>query len=251
MINIIIVGANGKMGKKVRESLSSFPQIKAVCGVDLKEDLLEKDFPVYSDFSHVDKNADVLIDFSSPTNFDKINAYALKTGVKCVLCTTGYDSEQIDKVKALSEKTAVFRSANMSLGVNVLLELVKTAAKSLYGFDVEIIEKHHNEKKDAPSGTALMIADKVKEVSPEKYYVYGREGVAGARDKKEIGIHAVRGGNIVGEHQIIFAGDSETVTLTHEATDRKIFAVGALKAAEYIATKKVGLFDMSDMINGK
>ena len=139
----------------------------------------------------------------------------------------------------------------MSLGVNVLLELVKNAVKSLTGFDIEIIEKHHNEKKDAPSGTALMIADKIKEVSPEKYCVFGRNGIVGARDKNEIGVHAVRGGSIVGEHQVFFAGEQETITLTHEATDRKIFAVGALKAAEYIYEKEVGLYDMSDLINGK
>lgn len=251
MIKVIIVGANGKMGKKVRESLPSFPKIKAVCGIDLKEDFSDKDFPVYSDFAKVKESADVLIDFSSSKNAKAVCDYALKTGIKCVLCATGYGKEENDAVALLSQKTAVFRSANMSLGVNVLLELVKNAAKSLAGFDIEIIEKHHNEKKDAPSGTALMIADKIKESAPEKYCIFGRDGIVGARDKNEIGIHAVRGGNIVGEHQIIFAGDSETLTVTHEATDRKIFAAGAIKAAEYIYGKEVGLFDMSDLINGK
>ena len=139
----------------------------------------------------------------------------------------------------------------MSLGVNALIELVKKAAKSLVGFDVEIIEKHHNQKVDAPSGTALMLADAVKEELPEKYYTYGREGQVGKRDKTEIGIHAVRGGTIVGDHDVIFAGNYETVTLSHQATDRSVFASGAVKAAEYIANKKSGLYNMNDVINGK
>ena len=251
MIKVIIVGANGKMGKKVRESLPAFPELKAVCGIDLKEDFSDKDFPVYSDLNKVNENADVLIDFSSAKNAKAVCDYAEKTGIKCVLCATGYGKEENDAVALLSRKTAVFRSANMSLGVNVLIELVKNAAKALTGFDIEIIEKHHNEKKDAPSGTALMIADKIKETAPEKYCVFGRNGNVGARNKDEIGIHAVRGGSIVGEHQVIFAGEQETLTLTHEATDRKIFAAGAIKAAEYIYGKKIGLFDMSDLINGR
>ncbi len=251
MIKLLIVGANGKMGKKVRETLPSFPLVKAVCGVDLKEDLSCPDFPVYSDFSMVKESPDVLIDFSSVKNLDKIVAYSAENKVKCVLCATGYEKADKDKVLSLSKETAVFRSANMSLGVNVLLELVKNAVKSLDGFDIEIIEKHHNEKKDAPSGTAVMIADAIKTLRDGAHEVYGREGLVGARDKNEIGIHAVRGGTIVGEHEVIFAGNNEIVTLKHEALDRKIFAVGALKAAEYIAKKETGLYDMSDMINGR
>jgi 4-hydroxy-tetrahydrodipicolinate reductase len=139
----------------------------------------------------------------------------------------------------------------MSLGVNVLIDLVKKAAAALYGFDVEIIEKHHNNKVDAPSGTALMLADAVKDVDNDKHYIYGREGICGKRDKKEIGIHAVRGGNIVGEHDVIFAGNFETVTLSHQATDRSVFAEGAVKAVIYIADKKSGLYNMNDVINGK
>jgi 4-hydroxy-tetrahydrodipicolinate reductase len=136
----------------------------------------------------------------------------------------------------------------MSLGVNVLTELVKKASKALFDFDIEIIEKHHNQKVDAPSGTALMLADAVKDTLPEKFYVYGREGIVGKRDKNEVGIHAIRGGNIVGEHQVIFAGENETITLTHQATDRGVFAVGALKAAIYIADKKSGVYDMFDLL---
>ena len=150
-----------------------------------------------------------------------------------------------------SEKIAIFRSGNMSLGVNALIELVKKACASLEGFDIEIIEKHHNQKVDAPSGTALMLADGVKEVCPEKFYTYGREGIVGKRDKNEIGIHAVRGGGIVGEHEVIFASGFETVTLTHQATDRSVFADGAIKACEYIANKKSGLYNMSDVLSGK
>ena len=168
-----------------------------------------------------------------------------------MLCATGYTEEHVQKVKVASEKVALFRSGNMSLGVNALLDLVKKAAAALGGFDVEIIEKHHNQKVDAPSGTALMLADAVKEVQTDKFYTYGREGMCGKRDKNEIGIHAVRGGGIVGEHDVIFASGFETVTLSHQATDRSVFADGAIKAAEYIVNKKSGLYNMSDVINGK
>lgn len=251
MINILISGANGKMGKKVLEASLLSQNVKAVCGVDLIENLSNSDFPIYSSFGSVKEKVDVVIDFSSPKTLDSIIDFATKTGANVVLCSTGFTAEQIEQINALSNKVAVFRSANMSLGVNVLIDLVKKAAKALYGFDVEIIEKHHNQKVDAPSGTALMLADAVKEVQPEKYYTYGREGIVGKRDVNEIGIHAVRGGTIVGEHDVLFASNAETVTLSHQATDRAVFASGAIKAAEFIADKKQGLYNMSDVINDK
>ena len=251
MINVLISGALGRMGKKVYEASIANEFVNAVCGVDIKEDFSTQSFPVYSNFNGVKEKVDVIIDFSSPLNLDNVLTFAITNGIPAVLCATGYSEEQVDKVKKASEKIAVFRSGNMSLGVNVLIDIVKKAAASLYGFDVEIIEKHHNQKVDSPSGTALMLADAVKEVQPEKYYTFGREGMVGKRDSAEIGIHAVRGGNIVGEHDVIFAGNFETVTLSHQATDRSVFAEGAIKAAIYLHDKKSGLFNMNDVINGK
>jgi 4-hydroxy-tetrahydrodipicolinate reductase len=249
MINVLISGALGRMGKKVFEAATLNENVKAVCGVDLKEDFSLSNFPVYASFDDVKEKVDVLIDFSAPANLDKILKFVLKNNIPAVLCATGYTEEHVQKVKSASEKIAVFRSGNMSLGVNVLIDLVKKAAAALGGFDIEIIEKHHNQKVDAPSGTALMLADAVKDVCPEKYYTYGREGIVGKRDKNEIGIHAVRGGNIVGDHDVIFAGQNETVTLSHQAFDRSVFAVGAVKAAKYIATKTNGLFDMQKLVS--
>ncbi len=249
MINVLISGANGRMGKKVFEAATLSDKVKAVCGVDLIENFSDNSFPIYSSFDQVKEKIDVVIDFSSPKNLDNLSSFAQKTGSALVLCATGYTEEQIEQIKALSSNVAVFRSANMSLGVNVLIDLVQKAAKALYGFDVEIIEKHHNQKVDAPSGTALMLADAVKDVCPEKFYTYGREGIVGKRDQNEIGIHAVRGGTIVGEHDVLFASNAETVTLSHQATDRAVFASGAIKAAEFIASKKQGLFNMTDVIN--
>lgn len=251
MINLLISGANGRMGKKVFEASLNSQTIKAVCGVDIKSDCSNKDFPVYDSFSKVKEKIDIVIDFSAPATLDSILEYCLANKVPAVLCATGYTAEQVQKVKEYSNKIALFRSGNMSLGVNVLIDLVKKATVGLEGFDIEIIEKHHNQKVDAPSGTALMLADAVKEVDSEKFYTYGREGIVGKRDKNEIGIHAVRGGGIVGEHQVIFASGFETITLTHQATDRSVFADGAIKAAEYLVTKKTGLYNMSDVINQK
>lgn len=251
MINILISGANGKMGKKVKEAAFSFDNVKVVCGVDLIENFDNKDFPIYSNFNNVKEKIDVIIDFSAPSNLDNILNYISGKDIKAVLCATGYTDEMVAKIKNASKKNAIFRSSNMSLGVNVLIDVVKSACKNLYGFDIEIIEKHHNQKKDAPSGTALMLADAIKQENKEKFYTYGREGIVGARDKNEIGIHAIRGGNIVGEHQVIFAGNDETLTFTHQATDRGVFANGAIKASMYISNKNNGLFDMSDMISGK
>lgn len=250
MVKIIISGALGKMGKKVAEATENYENVQIVCGID-KNDCDELAFPVYGGFDRVNSDADVIIDFSSPSNLDAILSFAKNKKCGAVLCTTGYSEEDISKIKSAAKDIPLFRSANMSLGVNVIIDLVKKAAAALSGFDAEIVEMHHNEKVDAPSGTALMLADGIKEVFPEKYYVYGRSGKTGKRDKNEIGIHALRGGNVVGEHQVIFAGKNETVSVSHSAADRSVFAEGAIKAAVYISAKKNGLFDMSDMINGR
>lgn len=248
MINILINGALGRMGRKIFDLCANTQGVTAVCGVDIKEDLSNPNYPVYDCINKVTEKVDVVIDFSSPSGLDKTLNFITKNNIPAVLSTTGYSPEQVEKIKQASKQVAIFRSANMSLGVNVLTELVKKASKALFDFDIEIIEKHHNQKVDAPSGTALMLADAVKDTLPEKFYVYGREGIACKRDKNEVGIHAIRGGNIVGEHQVIFAGENETITLTHQATDRGVFAVGALKAAIYIADKKPGVYDMFDLL---
>ena len=248
-VKIIISGAKGRMGKKVFEAVCENQKTKAVCGVDIVEDFSNKDYPIYSSISDVKEKADVLIDFSSPKSLDSILDYVTKNNIKAVLCSTGYTEEQLALIDKASEKTAIFRSANMSLGVNVLIKLVKDAVSSLSSFDIEIIEKHHNKKVDAPSGTALMLADGIKEVDNSKFYVYGREGIVGIRDANEIGIHAIRGGNIVGEHQVIFAGENETLTFTHQATDRGVFAIGATFASIFLSNKEKGLFNMNDLLN--
>lgn len=248
MVNVIINGAMGRMGKKVKEAVLSFKDVNAVCGVDMREDFSDKDFPVYSSFDGVTEKADVIIDFSAPACLPSVLSYAEKNKTGAVICTTGLTESDVKLIENAAERIPVFRSANMSLGVNVLINLVKKAAELLCGFDVEIIEKHHNKKKDAPSGTALMIADEIKKVYPEKYYVYGREGICGARKADEIGIHAIRGGNVVGEHDVLFLGENETVTLSHQATDRGVFAVGAVKAAIFLSGKQNGLYDMSDIL---
>lgn len=251
MINLLINGASGRMGKKVLEASLKNDKIQAVCGVDLVEDLSNPQFPIYNNFSNVTQNIDVLVDFSSPKSLDGILDYCLTNNIPAVLCATGYSEADVQKLTLASQKIAIFRSGNMSLGVNALIDLVKRAAQSLGDFDVEIIEKHHNQKVDAPSGTALMLADAVKDVQTDKFYTYGRQGIVGKRDKNEIGIHAVRGGGIVGEHEVIFASGFETITLSHQATDRSVFADGAITAAVYLADKKSGLFNMNDVLNGK
>ncbi|MBQ9514379.1 MAG: 4-hydroxy-tetrahydrodipicolinate reductase [Clostridia bacterium] len=246
MVNILISGALGRMGRKVFEASKNYGDVKVVAGVDVKEDNLG--FPVYSSFSDVKEKADVIIDFSSKSNLDNLLDYAQREKVNAVLCATGYDEKDIKKIEKASKDIALFRSSNMSLGVNILIDLVKKATSLLKGFDIEIVEMHHNKKKDAPSGTALMLADAVKEIDNEKFYVYGRHGLVGERNPDEIGIHALRGGTVVGDHQVIFAGDSETITLSHTATDRSVFANGAIRASVYLKNKKSGLYSMSDIV---
>ena len=251
MAKILISGANGRMGKKVKEASDLNEFSTAVCGIDIACDFSNPNFPIYDSFDKVKEQVEVVVDFSAPACLNAVLDYCLKNNCPAVLCTTGYSELDIEKINSASKKIAIFRSGNMSLGVNLIIDLVKKATATLYGFDIEIIEKHHNQKVDAPSGTALMLADAAKEVMPEKEYNYGRQGICGKRDKKEIGIHAVRGGTIVGEHDVIFAGNYETVTISHQATDRSVFANGAIAAANFIAGKKNGLYNMSDVINAK
>ena len=252
MINLLMSGCNGKMGQVIVQGVSERTDCAIVCGVDTYN-VKKNDFPVYADFTAIGETVDVIIDFSNPSALDGLLSYALANSIPCVLCTTGYSKEQIEAIDAASERIAIFRSGNMSLGINLLIELAKTAAK-VFGsdFDVEIVEKHHNLKIDAPSGTALMIADGVASVrDDDTEYVYDRHCVRKRREKKEIGISSIRGGTIVGEHDIIFAGDNEVLTITHQAQSKSLFGNGAINAAVFLASKPAGRYDMSDLLKDR
>ncbi len=252
MTKIAIVGCNGKMGGFVAEAVRENAACETLFGVDAFG-VSKADFPVYKSFDEAADKPDVIIDFSNPAALDGMLAYALENRIPCVICTTGYSQEQVARIKAASEQIAVFYSGNMSLGINLLIELAKQATKVLGGsFDIEIIEKHHNLKVDAPSGTALMIADAVSDtLEQEPQYVYDRHSYRKKRSKNEIGIHSVRGGTIVGEHEVIFAGHDEVVTVTHQAQSKQVFAVGAVNAAAFLAKQGAGMYDMSDLLADK
>lgn len=249
MVNFLMSGCNGRMGQAIAESVKERNDITLICGVDTYTER-KNDFPVYPDFKGINEKVDVIIDFSNPSALDGLLEYAVSNNIPCVLCTTGYSDAQIESINKAAEKIAVFRSGNMSLGVNLLIELSKMASK-VFGFDydVEIVEKHHNKKIDAPSGTALMIADGIASVrSDDPEYVYDRHSVRKKRDINEIGISSIRGGTIVGEHDVIFAGNNEVLTISHQAQSRSLFAVGAINAAVFLAGKGAGNYDMSDLL---
>lgn len=249
MINIMLNGCNGKMGKVISSIVASDEYAKIICGVDI--DLTKNfDYEVYSNPFDFEGKADVIIDFSHPSALERLIEYSKATKTPVVVATTGLSTEQIQLVYDASAEIPVFYSANMSIGVNLIIDLAKKATKLLSEkFDIEIIEKHHNQKIDAPSGTALAIADAINEELDNSYqYVYDRHSVRKKRDKKEIGLHAVRGGTIVGEHDVIFAGNNEVVTLSHLATSKEIFAEGAVKAAKYLAGKMPGMYNMNSLI---
>ncbi len=251
MVKMIMHGCNGAMGRVITDLAKDMDGIEIVAGIDLNTDV-QKDYPVFSSLDDCDVEADVIVDFASAKAVDHLLDYCAAHQMPVVLCTTGLSEAQLDKVKETSEKTAVLRSANMSLGINTLLKLLQDAAKVLAGagFDVEIVEKHHNQKVDAPSGTALALADSVNEAMDHQYfYKYDRSTERVKRDKKEIGISAVRGGSIVGEHDVIFAGKDEVVTFSHTAYSKAVFGKGALEAALFLAGKEPGLYNMADVIN--
>ena len=245
---IILCGACGKMGGNVLSLLADDPEAIAVCGVDLYPK--EIGIPVYKSFSDVKEEADVIIDFSSADGVSERLEYAKTHKLGIVLASTGFSPADLALIDEYAKTTAIFKTANLSLGVNLMQALCKAAAQVLgEKFDVEIIEKHHNLKKDAPSGTALMLADSVNEAfNGEKTYVDGRSGIVGARDKKEIGMHAVRGGTIVGEHEVMFAGEDEIITITHSARSKRVFAVGAIRAAKFLNGKAAGRYEMKDLL---
>lgn len=251
MVKMIMHGCNGTMGQVITRLVKDMEGIEIVAGIDLN-DTITNEYPVFSSLWDCDVAADVIVDFASAKAADGLMEYCAARPMPLVLCTTGLSEEQLAKARETSRKTAVLRSANMSLGVNTLLKLVQDAARVLAtaGFDMEIVEKHHNQKVDAPSGTALALADALNEaMDQEYYYKYDRTAERVKRDKKEIGIQAVRGGSIVGEHDVIFAGTDEVVTISHTAYSKAIFAKGALEAARFLAGKAPGMYSMADVID--
>lgn len=247
MLKIIINGYSGSMGKVLTKCANEDSELEIVCGAS--KDDLDVPFKTYQKMSDVEESADVIIDFSHHSTIDDTLSYAIKTKTPIVIATTGFNEEELEKIKKASNIIPIFHSSNMSLGVNVLIKLVKEAAKALNGFDIEIIEKHHNKKLDAPSGTAVMIANGVKEVLPDSEYIYGRHGRSDKRSSNEIGIHAIRGGTIVGEHTTIFAGHDEVVEIKHSAQSKDIFAKGAIAAAKFLVKQEAGYYNMNNMLN--
>ena len=249
MKNIVICGIGGKMGMKILETLQNFDDVTCVAGIDAYADKSKFSVPVFDKPQNINVKADVIVDFSRPEALDGLLSYAVENNVALVLATTGYSKEQEDAVKAASEKIAIFRASNMSVGVNLLVHLCKKAASILgSGFDVEIVETHHNKKVDSPSGTALTLANAIKEEKEGSYLTFGRHGGDTKRKKDEIGVHAVRGGTIVGKHEVHFFGEDEVVTLTHEAHSKARSAQGASRAPAFIAKCKPGLYSMPDLV---
>lgn len=251
MLKIILNGCNGAMGKTVTKVVEECNDIEIVAGVDKNKDLYSNNYEVYNEFLEVKDKADVIVDFSHPSCLEKLLEFGVTNKIPIVIATTGLKEEDLKNIKEASENIPIFHSANMSLGINLLINLAKKAALTLNEtFDIEIIEKHHNKKVDAPSGTAYMIANAINdELDNSMEYKYGREGKSEKRKENEIGIHAVRGGTIPGEHEVIFAGLDEIIEIKHTALSKNIFANGALKAARYIVNKDNGLYSMENLMN--
>ncbi len=253
MIRVIMHGCNGKMGQVITGLLEGDETAEIVAGVDAFRQASDT-YPVFQNLADCDVEADVVIDFSAAPAVDGLLAVCAERGLPCVLCTTGLSEEQLRKVEEASKKVAILKSANMSLGINMLLKLLKEATGVLApaGFDIEIVEKHHNQKVDAPSGTALALADSINEELDKEYaYVYDRSRTREKRSRKEIGISAVRGGTIVGDHDVIFAGADEVITFSHRAYSKAVFGKGAIQAAKFLAGKPAGMYDMSDVIEAQ
>ena len=252
MQKMIVSGCCGHMGRAVADICQNDPDIEVAAGIDLLAQPMEG-FPVFSSPAACGVEADALIDFSHPSALDALLDFGTARGVPLVLATTGYSEEQLGQIRQAAQRIPIFRSANMSLGVNVLLELVRRASALLgTDFDVEIEERHHRRKLDAPSGTALMLADAAASALPyEAQYVYDRHSVRRPRDRQEIGISSLRGGTIVGDHTVVFAGRDEVIEVSHHAASREVFASGAVRAAKFLAAVDApGLYDMSDLMDG-
>ena len=250
MINVLMHGCNGRMGQMITGLVKEDPEITIAAGVDKFQEP-QNPYPVFDSIGKCDVRADVVIDFSTAAALEEVLAYCVEKQVPAVLCSTGYSEEQLGKIAEASEKTAILKSANMSMGINLLLKLLKDAAKVLSpaGYDIELVERHHNQKLDAPSGTALALADSINDAMGGQYeYVYDRSQVRRKREKKEMGISAVRGGTIVGEHEVIFAGVDEVIEFKHTAFSRSVFGKGAVEAAKFLAGRPAGMYDMSDVI---
>lgn len=253
MTKVIMNGCNGHMGRVISELCAKDADIEIVAGIDINTEEAYG-YPVFAKIEDCDVAADAIIDFSHVSCVDAMLAYSVEKQIPAVVCTTGLSPEQNKAVKAASEKVAILKSANMSLGINTLMELLKSAARALTpaGFDVEIVEKHHNQKLDAPSGTAIALADSINEAMDNVYeYKYDRSQERKKREKQEIGIQAVRGGNIVGEHEVLFCGTDEVITFKHTAYSKAIFGKGAIEAAKFLAGKPAGYYDMGDVIRSR
>lgn len=253
MTKVIMHGCNGKMGRMIADLIAGDETISLVAGIDAYDEG-KNPFPVFHSIQECTQKADAVIDFSIAGAVDKLLEDCAEKGLPCVLCTTGLSEAQQKKVEETSEKVAILKSANMSLGINMLIKLLQEAAKTLApaGFDIEIVEKHHNLKVDAPSGTALALGDSINEALNGEYeYIYDRSGRREKRPVKEIGFSAVRGGTIVGDHDVIFAGTDEVITFSHTAYSKAVFGKGAIQAAKFLAGKPAGLYNMSDVINGE
>lgn len=248
MTKIILTGANGKMGNVIQSVVANRNDCEIIAGVDRNKQ--SSTFPVYESIDEVNEKADVIIDFSNPALLDSLLSFSKNTKTALVIATTGFDEFQKEKIRDASKECPIFFTYNMSIGINLLANLAKKATDILGSdFDIEIVEKHHNQKIDAPSGTALMLADAVCEESEQPMkYEYDRHAKREKRTKAEIGLHAIRGGTIVGDHDIIFAGRDEVITLSHSARSKEIFAVGAVNAAVYMHGKETGLYDMAQLV---
>ena len=249
MIKILINGCNGKMGQEVAKAIEKNDNFTTICGVD-RIDTGDNKFPVYTDTSKILEQPEIIIHFSNPVATFNILEYACTKHIPVVIATTGFSDEELSKIEELSKQTPIFRSANMSYEINLMSNLVAKISQYLKNYDIEIIETHHNRKIDSPSGTALLLADSINNaLNNQMYYEYNRHAKREKRNKNEIGIHSIRGGNIVGKHTVTFFSENESLEITHNVTSRAVFAEGALKAAEFLVVQENGLYNMNDIFN--
>lgn len=249
MTKVLLVGCSGKMGRMITATSKNFNNLEIVAGIDKFNDS-SLGYPIFEDINDCNVDIDVILDFSRPDTLESIAKFALSNNKAVIFCTTGYTKEQKEYILSLANNIPVFYSANMSIGINLVNQVLKNISNVLFkDFDIEIIEKHHNQKVDAPSGTALLLANTIKDsIVEDTNFIYGREGIS-KRDEKEIGIHTVRGGNIIGDHEVIFAGAGEVISIKHSAISREVFAIGALKACEFMFNKTKGLYSMDNIVS--